>query len=27
MTTVFMFVLLGKNIDRQTATRIHEQKA
>ena len=24
---VFIFVLLGKNIGRQTATRIHEQKA
>src|SRR6218665_3303469 len=24
---VFMFVLLGKNIGRQTATRIHEQEA
>jgi len=23
---VFIFVLLGKNIGRQTATRIHEQK-
>ena len=25
--SVFIFVLLGKNIGRQTATRIHEQKA
>jgi len=24
---VFIFVLLGKNIGRQTATRKHEQKA
>jgi len=24
---VFIFVLLEKNIGRQTATRIHEQKA
>jgi len=24
---LFIFVLLGKNIGRQTATRIHEQKA
>src|SRR6218665_3896328 len=24
---MFIFVLLGKNIGRQTATRIHEQKA
>jgi len=27
LTCVFIFVLLGKNIGRQTATRIHEQKA
>jgi len=25
--TLFIFVLLGKNIGRQTATRIHDQKA
>jgi len=25
--TLFIFVLLGKNIGRQTSTRIHEQKA
>ena len=25
--SVFIFVLLGKNIGRQTATRIHEQRA
>ena len=24
---VYIFVLLGKNIGRQTATRVHEQKA
>jgi len=24
---LFIFVLLGKNIGRQTATRIHEQRA
>jgi len=26
-SVVFIFVLLGKNIGRQTATRTHEQKA
>jgi len=27
VAALFIFVLLGKNIGRQTATRIHEQRA